>query len=167
MPSPYHKSGRCQWEYGEADKTEITEYRLRITEEAKAPISWLPGSPFQLHQVGAAPRAALVASGRVGTACCHRRIAVSVWRLDNSETTLAACNYPGHRSPFFTLYRVGLALRANLAASTASRGLRSRSVLWFHLSTFAQAVGRLAPLHCLPTPRPYLPSVICTPYSVL
>ena len=32
----------------------------------------------------------LFVSGRVGTACCIRRIAVSVWRLDNSETTLAA-----------------------------------------------------------------------------
>jgi len=32
-----------------------------------------------------------------------------------------------------------------------------------NLCTFAQAVGRFAPLHCLPTPRPYLSPILHTP----
>ena len=62
MPSPYHKSGRCQWEYGEADKSEITEYGLQRKQSRQLPglrppfslplsadptIIPVPGPPFQ------------------------------------------------------------------------------------------------------------------------
>ena len=61
--------------------------------------------------------------GRVSTACCPRRIADSVWRIDNSATTPAACQHPGPRSPLSLCLEVGSALRADLAAF---RGLRPR-----------------------------------------
>ena len=68
------------------------------------------------------------------------RIAVSVWRLDNSDTTLAACNYPGPRPPFS---------------------------LPFHLRTFAQAEGRFPPLHGYLSALRTLYSVLRTPQSAL
>jgi hypothetical protein len=99
-----------------------------------------------LHRVGTAPRAVLV----------DQRLVLR---------PPAACP----SAPRRLLYRVGLALRANLAAP---RGLRPRvgarlrrvrlwtapphsvlctlySVLLFHFFTFAQAVGRFAPSHGL------------------
>ena len=86
--------------------------------------------------------------------------------------------FPYIRTP--RLYLVGLALRANLVASRElrsrvgarlrldlhhRRARRSHAPTYFgiNLCTFAQAVGRFAPLHCLPTPRPYLSPILHTP----
>ena len=119
--------------------------------------------------VGSALRADLVVSGRVGTACQPRRIAVSVWRIGNGSASgrgaTASRPFANRHTNLQRLPLVGLALRANLAAS---RELRSRSalrtpysVIWFNLSTFPQAEGRFPPLHgYLAALRP-LSSALC------
>jgi len=82
------------------------------------------------------------------------RIALSVWRLDNSAPTPPAYNYPDPRSPFHSLFIFAPLHRSSAPICTFARlSFRTPysvldSVLCTLISTFPQALGRFALLHC-------------------